>query len=406
MVVSRSVEKRPEHLVLQAIVALAVLVLSGLAPQVGGPVGSAVSTRAAVDLPPPLWAAALAYDSKDGFTVLWGGNSGNGTGNYDQTWTFLHGDWRELHPTISPPGSSYTPDLAYDAADGYILLYEIVGTLQPQTWKFAGGNWTNLTRPAPAGPPNLFDSTMAYDAADHSVVLFGVSGYDDSLSQTWTFSGGRWTNRTATAGQAPRYGGVMALDSGRGALVYLGGGGELISNSSGVYCGGTWLFRNGSWASTNLPGPCGEEFPVMAFDEQTSQLILFGGGGGECDTIPCNSTWVLAPAGWRYEELTPSPNLDSLALACMAYDGADNYLVLYGGAAGGIPSDRTWTFQNGTWRELSLPPPAPSNPGISPHWGIPVAIGVAAVVVGILWRRRRKAAEQRAPPWETPKLGA
>src|SRR5713226_6034107 len=73
--------------------------------------------------------------------------------------------------------------------------------------------WTNLT--TSVAPPRKSWASMAFDAADGYVVLFGgFSPTAEPTSGTWIFADGRWLNITSSAGTppAPRYGMGMTYD--------------------------------------------------------------------------------------------------------------------------------------------------------------------------------------------------
>ncbi|MCI4336690.1 MAG: hypothetical protein L3K17_05790 [Thermoplasmata archaeon] len=83
--------------------------------------------------PPGLERAPMTYDAPNHEMVLFSG----------ATWTYANGSWTEVCSGSSsdprcapePPAASYLP-MAYDAADGYVLLGD-----DGETWSFAHGAW-------------------------------------------------------------------------------------------------------------------------------------------------------------------------------------------------------------------------------------------------------------------------
>jgi List-Bact-rpt repeat protein len=100
----------------------------------------------------------------------------------------------------------------------------------------------------------------------------------------------------------------------------------------------------------------------MAYDAADGYVVLFGGDSCAA-AVPyaCNDTWTYHQGNWTRLNLSvaPGPRADAL----MAYDAADHCLVLFGGSAGWVQNGRsigytfhdTWTFQNGSWKNVTGP---------------------------------------------------
>ena len=141
--------------------------------------------------PTARYGAAMTYDAKDGYVLLFGGYESPDDFTVGDTWKFVGGAWTELS-AVSPPEARYFAAMTYDAKDGYVVLFggnTPLSTVQHNdTWKFVGGAWTNIT--GSAGPmPGQSYTSMTYDPADAKVVMLGNVYYP----YTWTFSGGKWT---------------------------------------------------------------------------------------------------------------------------------------------------------------------------------------------------------------------
>ncbi len=105
------------------------------------------------------------------------------------------------------------------------------------------------------------------------------------------------------------------------------------------------------WESVMSPGP--RVGPVMAYDAANQSVILFGGSNG---TSYLGDTWEFWHNMWV--DLTPTESPSPRDNATMAFDAAEGYLVLFGGYDGHVLGD-TWAFARGEWHQLS-PATSPS----------------------------------------------
>ncbi len=224
----------------------------------------------------------MAYDAQDGYFVLFGGAPAAGSYPGNQTWIFKSGTWTELNLTAAPSPRSYAA-MAYDARDGYVMLfggsYSYLPSHQPgpsdsgvtfnETWAFSAGHWAQLH-------PTLFPSArsgaaMAFDPLANAIILFGGSVTNTTApDDTWEFAGGNWT-QLSPAQAPPQFWGA--------AMVTNPADNHLLLHEPGPP--GTWDFSQGSW--TNVSGifspaePPGLEFQAMAFDPSSYRVILTGG---------------------------------------------------------------------------------------------------------------------------------
>jgi galactose oxidase-like protein len=313
--------------------------------------------------PSPRYGAQIAYDARDGYTVLYGGfsysnKSGSGTA-YDDTWTYLGGVWTNL--SISGPSARLWESMAYDPADGYVVLfggYGWQGTVYSsnnQTWIFSSGAWSQLDV---AGPPPEAGASFAWDPDLGAMILSGgapeVLG-DAADMGTWSFVHGVWTNLSAARPLAADLS-AMAYVPSAGGLILFGGDGLTSTGNIGSLSG-TWLF-DGEWKNLSLNGPTSREASQMAFEPSSGSGVLFGGWQAkECLYESCfatlGDTWIFNGASWTQFNGSGPPPLYS---ASMAYDAADGYDLLFGGTAcqgehcrwPGVDYNETWAFSMGT----------------------------------------------------------
>jgi PKD repeat protein len=169
---------------------------------------------------------------------------------------------------------------------------------------------------------------------------------------------GPWVNLTSGLATAPgaREGAQMAYDPSTQQVILFGG---LARNRS---LADTWAFSGGRWTnltpSLNLSPPARYK-GGMAFDTADNYLVLFGGNGGSLTYL--NDTWAWNGSAWSRLNSTVSPGpREDVALT---YDAADGYVVLFGGEApSGLLTNDTWTFNAGQWTNLTssiraAPPP-------------------------------------------------
>ncbi len=299
----------------------------------------------------------MAFDSEDGYVLLFGGCSGYGfLGScgrpLDDTWTYQNGTWTNVTPALSPPGAA-SGMMADDPADGYVVLFgghTASGTTNA-TWTWSGGQWVEL---APGtSPPPLSGAAMAYDNGTSDLVLFGGL-LPDALSaaaDTWIFRGGDWTNVTAAVHPPGWISPFLAPNPANGQLLLFGGVSAYVFPT---YTAQTWAFRNDVWtnetASSGPTSPGSRAWAIGGFDPQLNETLMYGGGAGttiygDLWTYSASGTWsrvtsAVGPPGAFYQSVG-------------AWDATDGYLVDFGrdalGSYYGIPTiqgvySETWAL--------------------------------------------------------------
>jgi hypothetical protein len=243
-----------------------------------------------------------------------------------------------LIPYVNSPPPVHWTAMTFDAVDNYSVLYggckenpcNVPSQISNETWGFRGISngtavWTNLTDPDIANPPALYGENLAYDPADGYVVLFGGTRLGPGstlqyLNQTWTFDAGTWTNRSSvvpsTSNTPPtRTWGMMAFDPApRGPYdpaagnVLLFAGQETGNKTNNPTLDDTWSFAHGAWTNmTPIPFPSDPTvYPhprfggALAFDGADDAMALFGGLSGTVVGFPVlNDTWNYASGSWN-----------------------------------------------------------------------------------------------------------
>jgi hypothetical protein len=281
-----------------------------------------------------------------------------------------NGTWTDAVPTLTS-----LPEFAYDAADGYLVVFQgLVSNAWNSTWIYSHGNWTQLNEST--APINRFGASIAYDPADREVVLFGgfKGNNDTALNDTWVFQGGNWSKIPAAPTRAPTPRGyaAMSYDGQTSQLVLFGGE---ISNGCVRSCGlsflnDTWTFGKGLWhrVHTGTGTPPRMDGLGMAYDPASGNLTMFGGFSENYtlysnrshphpirvwSSYPRNETWSFRAGTWR-QVTGPGPASESSALI---YVPGLNGTILFGNA-----SEGTWKFANDTWTRLSVAAPPAGGP--------------------------------------------
>ena len=315
--------------------------------------------------PPNVYAATLANDtvsaSFDGGTdsmafFVAGATSAVPAG--PSLIEYSDGHWTSTARPVAPPQDASSTAMTYDAADGYVLLYEPSPSAGvPTTWKYSQGAWSAL--PRAGGPPHAMASSMAYDGYDREVVMFG-GDYPDlftMLNTTWAFRGGSWTEVNTPANGTPPglADATMTYDS-TGARVVMFGG----LNGSGVpganWYNATWTYRNGSWTNiSNARAPFPRAGVALGDAPSLRGVLLFGGENG-CEAV-CdqyytyyNDTWLLRGQNWTNVTRAAAPPAGEGAV--MTTDPTSGAVALVGGTRNDLVSNlQLWTFNGTTWAD-------------------------------------------------------
>jgi hypothetical protein len=296
--------------------------------------------------PPARELASMAYDPIDQYVVLFGGCGY--TCSMNDTWTFSNGTWTNLtgHTTNTPPGRS-SATMAWDGQDDYVVMFGGInasGFLQ-DTWGFVGGKWVDLL-PAQGGfpvPAPRFGGSMAYDATDGYLLLFGGGGfYQDRtlLNDTWKFYNGRWTHLYPVNSPSIRAYAAMDFDASSGKILLFGG------EENTIFSGDTWTYTAGNWTHlilTKAPSP--RQGAALVYDSALGGSILYG-GMSKFGFV--NDTWFFHLGVWTPillgSEATPPPR----TWFGSTYDAADQEVIIEGGWSLSSLYGDYWGFGNST----------------------------------------------------------
>jgi hypothetical protein len=229
-----------------------------------------------------------------------------------------------------------------------------LATISPaQTDIVCPGSWKQVSN---SGPPSNFGFTMAFEPrGPHGhVVLFGGADLNSHRrGDSWTWDGTVWIH-AANAGPSPRYGSAIAYDIAQRQMVLFGGSGAVGDPFKDQQ--DTWTWNGTKWTEVAAGGgPAARNLHGMAYDGAREEVVLFGGGptfGGST----FNDTWEWDGTAWtqRFPVSAPSPRV---ALG-MVYDGAHARTVLFGGGVGSQDFSDTWTWDGTVWTQVATTGPS------------------------------------------------
>jgi hypothetical protein len=141
---------------------------------------------------------SLVYDSKRQRVVMFGGYGGPPDAREPRryladTWTWEGLNWRE-HAATGPP-RRYAHAMAFDSRAGVTVLYggEDANVRFEDMWQWDGERWSEIKITGDKPGPR-YAAAMAYDSARARVVLYGGidSAMKTALDDTWEWDGQRW----------------------------------------------------------------------------------------------------------------------------------------------------------------------------------------------------------------------
>jgi hypothetical protein len=316
--------------------------------------------------PKPRVQHALAFDSTAARTILFGGDSLNGTA-FGDTWAWDGDNWTQVADIGPDPRSGHA--LAYDSIRDRTVIFggTVGGASSRDTWEWTDDAWTQVED---TGPSPRSGHAIAFDSIRGRVVLFGGGPMGGApLGDTWEWDGTEWVQQQDT-GPSPRREHAMAFDSPRGRIVLFGGLGGPGPDSFGD----TWEYDGnaGSWTQVADIGPDACFGPALVFKK--TRTGLFGGAsalsGGTQTPVVFGLTWEWDGDLWTArQDIGPGPRVGH----ALAYDAARDRVVLFGGvalplddsgAAAAVRGDTWEQFESGT-QSGSGPAPPPPGPQVA-----------------------------------------
>jgi len=312
-------------------------------------------------------------------SILFGGSWSNETWSYD----VVSNEWTLLAPRPSPSGRGFFA-MAYDSKLGRLVLFGGASLNVPpydnnETWSYdpSSNVWTNLT--ASGGPGRREGHAMAYDARAGLFVMFG--GYvwgEPQNNETWSYdlANNTWTNMSPPSPPSGRDGHVMGYDSRMGRVILFGG--RTATGNSAE----TWAYDlvANTWTKlTPTVAPPPTWGSSMVFDSGSNRFVRFGGDRPLSPSLN-NETWFFYAQNDTWIEAAPSIVPPRRAAHALSYDSRANVTVLFGGFTENLYADDVW------WYGSFSPPSSPMMPQAIPGdgravltWEPPAATGGASI---------------------------
>jgi hypothetical protein len=97
----------------------------------------------------------------------------------------------------------------------------------------------------------------------------------------------------------------------------------------------------------------------MVYDGRRAQCVLFGGQGQKGRALPLLAdTWIYAKRQWRQVAGQTGPQPTARCGHCLAFDEQEGVVVLFGGVGGNDQSlGDTWVFDGSSWNPVAGPAP-------------------------------------------------
>ena len=320
-------------------------------PAIGIALSSLVSIVDAQSPVPPRRAHhSLIYDESRKAIVLTGGSTQlDGGSRYDffnDLWVFDGTKWTPMEPSGNRLSGA---TLAYDTKRGRVVSFggfsgtaslPDVRMLEANTWKGIG---EHTAMPAA-------EAGFIYDTEHDRFFAFGGSGgRGRTYGDTWQYDGTTWTNLNVS-GPAARQAHVMVFDPARKRTVVFGGMGLSQAGQRPPLLGDTWEFDGMSWKRVDAQGPSPRSGAGVTYDSKRRLVILFGGADSAGFK---GDTWSWDGNKWKQIAASgPEPRV----MGYIAYDKARDRVVLFGGRKGFPDGDLadTWEWDGVSWRESKL----------------------------------------------------
>lgn len=310
--------------------------------------------------PSPRTLSRMAFDSKNGVGVLFGGrglldNSTKLYHNTNETWLW-NGRWQQVFPEHAPPARG-AHNLVYDSARERTVLFggrvESEDAAHPEptfvndTWIYQNGDWTQLE--IADAPPARHLAGMAYDASRDRIVLYGGNHFTagtttlEPLYDTWEFDGTNWTQIGSATGMTvvkP----ILTYDEARHEILMVGM--ESVDSLTTV----TFRYHadSGTWEKlTSEKNPACVNEGGTAYQQHNQTVLLFGGVcTGSTPTL--GETWEWN--GTKWNEITTNVSNRTVDEAMM-YDAWRQETIAFGGtpAFSTVPQSVTTRYRDAKW---------------------------------------------------------
>ena len=314
---------------------------------------------AEVVVPPPLHEEAVAFDVTRQRLVLFGGTrqdsaAPGGYANIADTYEWRSGEWRRTTASAEGPGARTVATMAYDPVRRTVVM--LGGAAGPwdgstpirqlnDVWIYRGDGWEKT-----ADAPVAYNTRLV--TGTDGLLLVGFAGLfnfspgpsPDPLMRVsiWKSRGDVWEFADSSG---PRTTGPPrpAYDATRNALV--------IPIFDGPDAG-VWEWNGSAWRHTRTTtGPVPRTRFLVAFDERSSEVVLFGGNA--TDGALFNDLWSWTGTRWRHLPSGNAPAPSARYDGTLLWEPRAHRLLLIGGMGDDDRMQRDlWAHTDDGWRQL------------------------------------------------------
>lgn len=249
--------------------------------------------------------ASMAYDSRRGRVVLFGGQALAPDGTVfalKDLWEWDGAEWR-FRGTNGPVARQFA-SMAYDERRGRTVLFGGQSVPSPGEtvdhgwiWEWDGDRW-HVKKPTPV-PSNGTPGAMTYDSA-RGVAVWGPAFESHSFWSFWDWDGDKWSIFPVVHFTDPivtlfhgTTSGAFGYDRELERSVWFGGQHGAVHNQTGFFDGRNWTLL-----TNNTPPPAPRVLSAMAYDTHRRAMVLFGGSSGQASgQNGTNDTWELVTKG-------------------------------------------------------------------------------------------------------------
>ena len=199
------------------------------------------------------------------------------------------------------------------------------------------GEWSEVSSmPGPA-ESSMPIGTVGPLAYHHDLDLIITTRADDGATLGYDPTNDSWSELApANEAFAGRYGAGLVYDAESGALILFGGA-EWGRTDQGkhVGLGDTWVFDavTLSWAeATPTSSPPPRIWPAMVYDQQSDQIVMFG-GATKLNGETYADTWAYDTSAAIWTEMQPSVSPPQRAGSAIWYDTTIDAVFVFGGTA-------------------------------------------------------------------------
>ncbi|MEE8408805.1 MAG: kelch repeat-containing protein, partial [Myxococcota bacterium] len=307
-------------------------------------------------VPGPRPSTSIAFDSRRGELVLFGGtsadsSSANSANGDTWLWNEQNG-WRQGALGAQKPAARTLHAMVYDRRRDEVILHGgtsdlMIGPVHDDTWAWDGTAWTERAASG-SGPSPRVRAAIAYHPVTGETLLFGgclgtlCDSPADMLNDTWVWDGAVWRQASPSQSPSPRFGAALGYDPPSGDIILFGGCDFFdftVTGDCNAALADTWAWGNDDWVQLSpatVPEPRWGHH--LSYGERDQAMVMFGDfdPARACSAPTCpGCAWHWKNGDWTRAATQPPPTH-----GWVARDPNTDRLLLFGGrgvCTGAIP---------------------------------------------------------------------